>query len=40
MSFYELVERSFSLAHLLDAVMAITFVVVILSIVLNDDVEA
>jgi hypothetical protein len=33
------VERSVSLAHLLDAVMAVTFVVVIFGIVLNDDVE-
>jgi hypothetical protein len=33
------VERSVSLACLLDAVMAVTFVVVIFGIVLNDDVE-
>jgi hypothetical protein len=34
------VERSVSLANLLDTVMAVTFVMVIFGIVLNDDVEA
>jgi hypothetical protein len=34
------VERSVSLAHLLDAVMAVTFVVVAFGVILKNDVEA